>query len=433
MTVATISGIRGIFNRDLLPTDVVAYARNFSSFVASPEILVGRDTRSTGGIIERLVKGALLGAGTGVVDYGVISTPALFRESRMKQRAAIMITASHNEPEWNGMKFILNGRGVVQAEFDLILRPHGDGAKKAGSAAVRPGPRPSYATELVKMAGEGSCQGVKVAADLNGGAAIAHTPAILRELGCDLSVLGGSAGVFSRSIDPTNDDLVLLTETVREKGCDVGFAFDCDGDRLVLVDSAGRRRTGDYMLTLAIKEILPGLRNRSVVVSADTTQAIDDVVSELGGKTYRSKVGEANVISKMMEEHIDLGGEGSSGGLIDGSFNFCRDSMLAAVTIAKAIKKRGSKSLDQAPSYHQVRLRLSIERRKALAAIKKLQKENPEADNLDGIKIRVSRRSWVLIRASGTEDVVRVSAESPSAKEAQRLAETYLEALRRLS
>src|SRR5271169_899431 len=134
MTVATISGIRGIFNRDLAPEEIVAYARGFSSVAASGEILVGRDTRSTGELIGRLVKGALLEAGKSVVDYGVVSTPALFRESRVRERAAIMITASHNEPEWNGIKFVLNGRGVVQSELDRILRPRRDGAWKAAAA-----------------------------------------------------------------------------------------------------------------------------------------------------------------------------------------------------------------------------------------------------------------------------------------------------------
>ncbi len=433
MTVATISGIRGIYNGDLLPADVAEYARNFSSLVASPEVLVGRDTRFTGDLISRVVKGAMLDAGKSVIDYGVISTPALFRESRVKERGAVMITASHNEPEWNGMKFVLNGRGVVQAEFDRIVRHGRDRPRGSGPATVRRGPTPSYAGELVKKSGEGSCDGVKVAVDLNGGSAIAHAPAILRALGCDLSVLGGTPGLFSRKIDPTNDDLVLLSKTVRDRGCDVGFAFDCDGDRLVLVDNAGRNRTGDYMLTLAMKETLPGLRDRSVVVSADTTQAIDDVVSELGGKTHRSRVGEANVISKMMEEHVEIGGEGSSGGMIDGRFNLCRDSMLAAITIVGAIKRRGPRVLDQVPSYHQVRLRVEMERKKALVAIKKLRAQNPEADMLDGIKIKVSNRSWVLIRASGTEDVVRVSTESPSAKEAQQLADSYIERVRRLA
>ena len=123
MTVATISGIRGIYNRDLLPADVVAYARSFSSLAAAPEVLIGRDTRSTGDVMARLVEGALLDSGKSVIDYGVISTPALFRESRVRERAAVMITASHNEPEWNGLKFVLNGRVVGQTEFDRILKP----------------------------------------------------------------------------------------------------------------------------------------------------------------------------------------------------------------------------------------------------------------------------------------------------------------------
>jgi phosphomannomutase len=106
--------------------------------------------------------------------------------------------------------------------------------------------------------------------------------------------------------------------------------------------------------------------------------------------------------------------------------------MLAAITIVGAIKKKGSRVLDQVPSYHQVRLTLEMERKKALASIKKLQRENPDADLLDGIKINVSRRSWVLIRVSGTEDIVRISAESPSLKEAQQLAESYLGRLKGL-
>lgn len=434
MTIATISGVRGILNGDLMPADVAAYARGFSSVATSREVLIGRDTRSTGDLISRLVRGALLEAGKSVVDYGVISTPALFRESRTRGSAAVMVTASHNEPEWNGLKFVLDGRGVDQGEFDRLVRPPRSAPRAAVGATARPGPTPSYVEEIVRMAGgEGSCEGVKVAADLNGGAAIAHAPAILQGLGCRLTALGGTPGVFSRKVDPTNDDLDLLTATVRDEGCDVGFAFDCDGDRLVLVDGSGRKRTGDYMLTLAMKEILPTLETRSVAVSADTTQAIDDVVSALGGKTYRSRVGEANVISKMREERVDVGGEGSSGGLIDGRFNFCRDSMLAAITIVRAIRRDGPKALDGVPSYSQARLKLAMERRKALAAIRRLQKEHPDADALDGIKIAVSRRAWVLIRVSGTEDVVRVSAESPTPKESQRLAETYLDRLQRLS
>lgn len=433
MTVATISGIRGIFNSDLLPADVVSYVQGFASVAVTPEVLVGRDTRHTGEVIQRLVESALLDQGRGVVDYGVISTPALFRESRVSGRAAVIVTASHNEPEWNGLKFVIGGRSPDQGEFDRILKARTKVARAGLGGQARSGPTPSYARELVEMAGQGSCEGLRVAVDMNGGAAVAHTPAVFKGLGCELVAIGGTPGVFGRTIDPTNDDLQLLSRTVREGGCDVGFAFDCDGDRLVMVDREGRRKTGDFMLTLALMETLPSLSDRTVVVSADTTQAVDEVVSEQGGRTLRSKVGEGNVISRMLEVHAQLGGEGSSGGFIDARYNLCRDSMLAAVTIAKAIKKKGQRVLEGVPSYHQARLKVSLERKKALAAIRRLERQNPGADTLDGIKISASKRSWVLVRPSGTEDVVRVSSESTSAKDARELAESYLESLKRLS
>ena len=360
-----------------------------------------------------------------MVDYGVISTPAIFRESRRKERPAIIVTASHNEPEWNGLKFVVNGRGINQAEFDEVLRK---GAK--GYAAASPGRavRPegfSYNRELVEMAGEGSAQGVKVVLDLNGGAAIGHAPQILRALGCEVSTIGDTHGIFSRTIDPTNDPLEVLCKAVKKEGADVGFAFDCDGDRLALVDSEGRARTGDYMLTLAIKEALPRVTPKDVVVSVDTTQAIDEVVRQSGGQVFRAKVGEGNVVGLMAQKGVRLGGEGSSGGVIDSSFNNCRDSLVAAAVIVGALRRKGTKVYSQVRSYHIAREKMAMQRKKGLEAVRKLQKENPGADALDGLKIKTSGSSWVLIRVSNTEDGVRVSAEAPSMKEAEQLARSY--------
>jgi phosphomannomutase len=425
LTVASTSGIRGVFNSDLLPEDMAEYARRFLRLTRSSELLVGRDTRATGPIASRVVTSALLGAGADVVDYGVISTPAIFRESRRKERPAVIVTASHNEPEWNGLKFVVNGRGINQDEFDEVMRKgaKGDGAASPGRL-VRPEGF-SYNKELVEMAGEGSAQGVKVVLDLNGGAAIGHAPAILRALGCEVTTIGDTRGIFSRTIDPTNDPLEVLCKAVKKEGADVGFAFDCDGDRLALVDSDGKARTGDYMLTLAIKEALAGTGQKDVVVSVDTTQAIDEVVKEAGGRVFRAKVGEGNVVGLMAEKGVRLGGEGSSGGVIDSSFNNCRDSLVAAALIVGALKRRGTRVYGQVRSYHIAREKMGMPRKKGLEAVRKLQKENPGADALDGLKIKTSGSSWVLIRVSNTEDGVRVSAEAPSLKEAEQLAHSY--------
>jgi phosphomannomutase len=424
LTVASTSGIRGTFNVDLLPEDMAEYTRRFVTLVGGRQFLVARDTRSTGPIASRVVSGAILGSGADVVDYGVISTPAVFRESRMRDKPAVIVTASHNEPEWNGLKFVVNGRGINQGEFDQVMKGVQDGGLKPpgrlGSSATF-----SYNKELVELAGEGSAQGVKVVLDLNGGAAIGHAPAILRALGCEVSTIGDVRGIYSRTIDPTNDPLDVLCKTVKREDADIGFAFDCDGDRLALVDSDGRARTGDYMLTLGLKEALQNAARKDVVVSVDTTQAVDDVVKEAGGQVFRAKVGEGNVVGMMAEKGVRFGGEGSSGGLIDASFNNCRDSMVAAAFIVGALKKKGRKAYGQVRSLHIAREKMEMSRKKASDAVKRLKKDNPNADMLDGLKIRTSGSSWILIRISNTEDVVRVSAEAPSRKDAEHLAHSW--------
>ena len=431
--IASISGIRGILNEDLSLADVSRFVTNFGRATGSRQFLVARDSRSTGPAISKTVAAALMSLGATVFDYGIISTPALFRESRGKQLPAVMVTASHNEPQFNGLKFIQAGVGMGKDTLDVVV-----GGGRAGPSGFEPGTLksarpPSYVDDLVSMFGEGSCGGIKVALDLGGGAAISHAVPLLARLGCEVSSMNDSYGIFNRTVDPVADDLGLLREAVRQKGCDIGLAFDGDGDRLVIVDAAGKKRTGDYMLTLALSSILKETGEKKVVVSMDTTQAVDDVAGKAGAQVFRSKVGEANVVGLMKERGARLGGEGSSGGLIDGSFNFCRDSMLASLAIIQELKRRGRKLYESVPVYHQERVALAVPKPKALKGIKKLAAEHQDADLTDGLKLLLPGRSWVLIRPSGTEDVVRVSAEARTATQASRLAKGYAKKLKELS
>jgi phosphomannomutase len=423
--IASLSGIRGVLNDDLTLEDVARFAGNFARQARSGEILIARDTRRTGPAISKAVASAAMSRGLEVLDYGVISTPALFRESRIKGRPAVMVTASHNEPEFNGLKFVVEGRGITKEVFDAVTSndTFPQEAFKAGS--VRQVMRTVYVEDLIRRFGVGSCEGVRVALDLGGGAAISHATKLFRALGCEVVPINDAAGVFNRRVDPTADDLTLLRRLVRAKDCDIGLGFDCDGDRLVIVDAAGRKRSGDFMLTFAISELLEETGERKVVVSLDTTQAIDDVVGRANGRVFRSKVGEANVVGEMGEVGARLGGEGSSGGLIDGEFNYCRDSMLAAIVIIRALRQRGRKAYDSVPVYHQERVAVSVPKPKAQKAFRTLASKYHDSDTRDGIKIALSRRSWVLLRASGTEDLVRVSAEAETAREAAKNAKTF--------
>ena len=431
--IASISGIRGVLNSDLSLADIARFAVNFGRETGSREFLLARDSRSTGPAISRAVKGAMTSLGGAVYDYGIVSTPALFRESRLRRLPAVMVTASHNEPQFNGLKFVEGGAGIGKGTLDAVVG--GDGATHGefGHGTLRPGRRPAYVDDLVSMFGAGSCEGVRVALDLGGGAAISHAAPLLARLGCEVSSMNDSYGVFNRKVDPVADDLVLLRKVVKQKGCDIGLGFDCDGDRLVIVDPEGRKRTGDYMLTLALSAMLGRTGEKKVVVSVDTTRGVDDVAARSGAAVFRSKVGEANVVGLMSERGARLGGEGSSGGLIDGSFNYCRDSMLAALAILRELKARGRRFYDSVPAYHQRRVALGIPRAKALKGIRKLAAEHKDADLTDGLKLPLPRKAWVLIRPSGTEDAVRVSAEAGTEGAADRLAKKFARKLQELS
>ncbi len=428
-----MSGIRGILNVNLTLEDVARLAGNFARTAGSNEILIARDTRGTGPAISKAVAAAAMSRGIRVLDYGVISTPALFRESRVSGRPAVMVTASHNEPEFNGLKFISEGKGITKKVFDAVTGHDAWQPEGFGAGTIRRALRPTYVADLIQRFGTGSCEGVRVALDLGGGAAISHALKLLGKLGCEVCSINDAAGVFSRRVDPVADDLTTLRRLVRQRGCDIGLGFDCDGDRLVIVDAAGRKRNGDFMLTFAVSELLEETGETRVVVSQDTTQAIDDIVGRAGGQVFRSKVGEANVVGVMGETGARLGGEGSSGGLIDGEFNYCRDSMLAAIVIIRALRRKGRRAYEFVPVYHQERVAVSVSKSKAQKAFRSLAVRYDEADTMDGIKIRLSRRSWVLMRASGTEDLVRVSAEAETAREALRNAKTFAARLLELS
>ncbi|HYB45246.1 MAG TPA: hypothetical protein VEC92_01865 [Nitrososphaerales archaeon] len=431
--IASVSGIRGVLNSDVTLADYARFASNFVGGLGAKEVLIARDTRSTGPALARAVTSAVVALGADVIDYGMVSTPALFRESLVRRRPAIMITASHNEPEFNGLKFVVDGAGASAEVVEASLKERRTAHGAFGGGVLRKRPRASYNDDLVKKFGEKSCEGVRVALDLGGGSAIFHAVPILRRLGCEVFPINDSAGIFNRRIDPMADELSVLRSLVKAKECDIGLGFDCDGDRLCVVDHRGLKRSGDFMLTMAVSRLLKSSGERKVVVSQDTTVAIDEIVGRAGGDVFRSKVGEANVVRMMQEKGTSVGGEGSSGGLIDGSFNHCRDSMLAALLIVEALKEQGRRFYSSVPNYHQERVAIPVPRRKGLGVVAALERSSKDADATDGVKVRVSPRSWVLVRPSNTEDVVRISAEAETESDAKKLAAKYAERVRELS
>ena len=413
----SISGVRGIFGNDLNIEDVIYYCRNFSHLAKSRKCVVGRDTRPSGEIVTNVAIASLLERGISVYNLGISPTPVIFREAR-KYGSGLIITSSHNPLEWNGLKFILDGRGINESELEYLEKKDKFQREKIGTETQVDS---DYIDEAVKVIGDIK-KSSKIAIDVGGGAAFDVAPKLLKKLGCKVSVINGIPGKSTRGPDPTNDQLSGLVQASKKSS--IGFAFDLDGDRLVVVRD-GKKQSPDITLGLGVAGALEK-GYKKFVLSIDTSVAIEKFIKNEGGQIKRSKVGEANVVDLMLKTKSQAGGEGSSAGFILPEFNMCRDGLLTSGLIASMV---GTKQFDEInkfmEGYHQVRTKVSVDsklHKKTLQTfLKKMRKQASQIITIDGIKSIIDEDSWVLVRQSNTEHIIRVSAESNDLNKAKTI------------
>ena len=403
----SISGIRGIFGNDLTLKDVLRFCNNFSTLVKSKKCVIGHDTRPSSSMIVETASAALLQNGINVYNLGMVPTPVIFRESR-KYDAGTIVTSSHNPIEWNGLKFIINGRGINEDELKILVNDQ-DSTKAEIGLELKI--KSNYIEEAANLIGK-VANSPKVVVDIGGGAAKNVAPALLEKIGCQVKIINENLEQCSRGPDPTSDDLKDLISNCNEV---IGFAFDLDGDRLVVVKD-GKKLSPDVTLGLGVAKALE-LGYKKFVLSIDSSVSVEKFILENGGEVQRSKVGEANVIDLMLKTKSQAGGEGSSGGFILPEFNFCRDGILTSGLIASMLEKKNfANVLKFMEQYHQVREKISIESKLHDKTLEKLQekmsKQFGNIVTIDGIKAIINDDSWVLVRKSNTEDIIRISAES---------------------
>lgn len=425
----TISGVRGIFGEDLTLHDILQFARGFSK-LADKRCVLARDTRESGKMISETAGAALMEQGIDVYNLGIAPTPFAFREAR-KYGAALMVTASHNPLEWNGLKFVINGRGIFEEELEKITQVP-DGVKAIGEEFH---PHSSYHNDIVNLIG--NIGEHKIAIDAGGGAASGYAHEILADLGCNIVSINDKHGISTRGPDPTSDELADLCNTVMNSRCDIGFAFDLDGDRLVIVDKNGVKMGADITLLLAVaKTIEMGMKD--FVFSVDTSKAVEKYAKERNCSVHRAKVGEANVVKQMLDNNVPAGGEGSSGGFILKDFNMCRDGMLASAFISSLLgSKTYEECMSMASQYYPIRGKIavgSVLQKEVIENVANmLEKESSSIDYLDGIKATMDESSWVLLRGSNTEHTVRLSVESKSMERSKSLYYKYEKMVREVN
>jgi phosphomannomutase len=409
----SISGIRGIYGSDLNLHEIGKFTRLFASSMIKldGECVISRDTRPSSRIIAEFVSANLMKEGIDVYNLHVAPTPIAFRESR-KYKGGLVITASHNPLEWNGLKFIINGRGLFENELDFMLR--GKDASRPDKFGKSFDIVSNYEDEVLDLIPKQDKNNAIFGLDLGGGAACGYSNQLFGKLGKKIYSINDIYGMSSRGPDPTTDDLMQLRKLVVSNHLDLGFAFDLDGDRLVVINKKGEKLGVDATLLICIASSI-NLGMKKFVASIDTSLSVEKYVVENGGRLYYSKVGEANVVNKMLKVDADAGGEGSSAGFIMPKFNMCRDGLLSSAIISSNIEVI-EKCLGFSSQYNQIRSKIFTDSPIQTKLIDKLgdilKVESSEVLTMDGLKAIVDDDSWILIRPSNTENAIRISVES---------------------
>ncbi len=405
----SVSGIRGVFGKDLTLLDILKFSKNFSVLAKSKKCVIARDTRPSGHMIVETVKAGLMQSGIDVYDLGIAPTPVAFRESR-KYGAGIIVTSSHNPIEWNGLKMIIDGKGVNEKQLEMVMSEQTLSKSEIGKENKV---ESDYIDDAVKIIGK-IPDIPKVTVDIGGGAASGFSSQLLEKVGCDVITINEDEK-STRGPDPTADVLKDLISNTENR--DIGFAFDLDGDRLVIVIN-GEKKNPDVTLGMGVVKALE-LGYKNFVLSQDTSISVEKYIKQNGGTIFRSKVGEANVTEKMIETKSQVGGEGSSGGFILSDFNYCRDGILTSGLIASIIKKDKFADVLNFMEKHQIirdKVGYNSEHHDSIlkALHDKMKEKFGSVDTLDGLKAIIDEDSWALVRKSNTENTIRVSAESNS-------------------
>jgi phosphomannomutase len=437
-----ISGIRGIVGETLTPQLVTTFAEAFGSFVGPGSVIVGRDTRASGEMVKNAVFAGLLAVGCKPIDVGISPVPSLLvKTNRTDAIGAIAITASHNPVQWNALKFV--GRGGLflnryeaqelldiyhQSEFALVETDlyatvvRDDDPVKEHFAAVL-----DYLdVEAIRK------RKFKVVYDACNGAGSTFTPRFLELLGCEvIGINNVPDGVFPRNPEPKAENITQLCETVKAEKADIGFAQDADADRLAIVDENGRAIGEELSVALAVKHVLSRERG-PVVVNLSTTAIVDVIAAEFDCPVIRTRIGEVNVAEAMIAHKAVIGGEGN-GGVMVPAIHPCRDSFAGMGIVLQMLAEKGkavSQLVAELPSYTMVKQTVACSTEVAHSAIATLRKKHSQdgtVDTIDGLKITYPDGSWIHIRPSNTESVMRLTAESPSAERARDLPRRFAE------
>ena len=439
MIIRSISGVRGLIDSHLTTKVIECYARAFHSHLKPGLIFIGRDSRPSGEDLLDSFANELVRLGRDVIICGIVPTPTVqFMVERSEAAGGIIITASHNPIEWNGIKFVRSDGTFFHPNdcdhlFELFDKD------KALNDVKSPGmvfPDQNSILKHVINTIELSCidfkaikkRQFKVVIDAVNGAGSEALPLLLEYLGCEVIKLYCEGnGEFKRGTEPLPENLIDLGKLVLDNNADVGFAVDPDADRLAVVDETGKPIGEEYTLVVAAEGYINNRKKEEIfVTNLSSSMALDKLAEKHSCSVERSAVGEINVVQKMLALNSELGGEGN-GGVILKESHLGRDSLVGVAMVLNRMSQEEtkiSKIHSSLPQFHIMKDKIILDGVDKNIVEKKVKSifSDAEINSNDGLKL-IWNDCWIHIRTSNTEPIMRIYAEAPSKKVAEKLVE----------
>jgi len=432
--IISVSGLRGVVGASLNPLVAMRYACAFVADLPAGPIVVTRDGRATGRLLADAVRSAMCAMGRTVLDGDVAATPTtgvLVREHNAA--GGVQITASHNPPEYNGLKLFSAAGQVISAdEGEYVLRRYHagelmwsayDAAGESRPIADTTSQHCSLVLATVDVERIRQC-GFRALLDSNHGAGSVLGRRLLSELGCQTTLAGGEPdGDFAHLGEPIEENVGDVCRQLTEAGAAIGFCQDPDADRLAIIDERGRFIGEEYTLAICLDHVLRR-RPGPIVTNCSSSRMSQDLAEKYGVPYFWTPVGEANVTGMMQAKNAVFGGEGN-GGPIDPRVGYIRDSFVGMALILDAMAARHmtvSQLAGELPRYEIYKTKFKLAPDSTPNVFDALERRFDDAkpDRLDGLRLDWPGR-WLLVRASNTEPIVRIIAEAETREEAERL------------
>ncbi len=432
------NGVRGVVNETMTIDLATDLSRAIGTFFGGGKVAIGCDTRTSGDMLKSASVSGLLSAGCSVVDLSIVPSPTLQLEVKNGDYSGgIIITASHNPPEFNGMKCV-DSEGMEmdkpgeEAIEDIYFskRFHTVGWKDYRSLVKKEDAIGDYISSVVRNVDAESIKRakLKVVLDCANGAACLSSPRLLEYLGCETVLLNEVPdGTFpGHNSEPIPENLSELMRVVADSDAVLGIAHDGDADRSIFVDEKGNYVPGDKSLALVAKRIVEEKSGGLVITPVSSSSCVEEAVTKSGGEVRYTAVGSPIVARVMKETGAVFGGE-ENGGLIFPEHQYCRDGAMAAAKIVELLALSGaqlSSLLQDVPVYHNVKNKVRCPNEIKAEVLEGLVREleGKDVDTTDGVKVLYAD-GWILMRPSGTEPLFRVFAESKSQGRAKELAD----------